>query len=362
MSGSGFTPLWASPPGATMLELMTRKGLTIDSLEKTLALTEDRTRALLDGRAPINLDLARSISRVLGGSPEFWLARDCQYWDDLDRVEADKWVSTLPTFFMRQRELISKSRDRLSRIDECLQFFGLENVHAWSDKYQPTVASARYRRHSDMLQPGATSVWLRQGERVAEHLALAPYDPDRFAAAMSEVRSLTRRADPRVFIPALQRAYADVGVAVAVVQAPPGCSVSGAVIRTATNPLIVLSGRYLSDDHFWFTVMHESAHVLFHEQQQAVLDVFDQSTTPADSESEKEADRFASEVLVPQEHLTSLRAAPLTARSVVSAAHRAGVAPGIVVGALQHAGVLAYTRLNSLKRRYVWQGAVLAPK
>ena len=37
-------------------------------------------------------------------------------------------------------------------------------------------------------------------------------------------------------------------------------------------------------------------------------------------------------------------------------ARAAGVAPGIVVGQLQFAGLIGYDQLNTLKRRYRWNG------
>ena len=74
-----------------------------------------------------------------------------------------------------------------------------------------------------------------------------------------------------------------------------------------------------------------------------------------DSVQEDEANRFAEEILIPKEFTSELTTLSLTSRDVIRFSVRAGVAPGIVVGQLQHRGRLARNRLNGLKRRFRWE-------
>lgn len=70
---------------------------------------------------------------------------------------------------------------------------------------------------------------------------------------------------------------------------------------------------------------------------------------------EAEADRFAASLLIPPKHHRELFSLGPNKRKVVAFAETIGIAPGIVVGRLQHEGLVPYTHLNGLKVRYTWQ-------
>ena len=74
------------------------------------------------------------------------------------------------------------------------------------------------------------------------------------------------------------------------------------------------------------------------------------SSRPADEPREAEAARFSRDVLVPSAAVREL-AMPNTDAAVREFAARIGVAPGIVMGRLQHDGYWPYSRGNDLKRR-----------
>ena len=134
-----------------------------------------------------------------------------------------------------------------------------------------------------------------------------------------------------------------------VVRTPKGCHASGATRFTSDSKAILqLSARHLTDDHFWFSFFHEAAHLLLHGKR-LFLEMKDVA-----SAEEREADLFAEQMLIPQEWRKEFEALRGRARDVVRFARQIGIAPGIVVGQLQHKGWLAANRLNWLKRRYLW--------
>jgi hypothetical protein len=72
-----------------------------------------------------------------------------------------------------------------------------------------------------------------------------------------------------------------------------------------------------------------------------------------DEEHEAEADRFAADQWIPPaaaQKLQGLR----SEQEEKAAAMALGIAPGIVVGRLQHEGWLPRTHLNGLKVSYLW--------
>jgi HTH-type transcriptional regulator / antitoxin HigA len=71
------------------------------------------------------------------------------------------------------------------------------------------------------------------------------------------------------------------------------------------------------------------------------------------STEEQEANRFATDVLIPRAHQPELMTIALDDRSVAAFAQQLGVHPGIVVGQLQHRKRIGWDHaLTRLKARY----------
>ena len=137
----------------------------------------------------------------------------------------------------------------------------------------------------------------------------------------------------------------------AIVRAPRGCRASGATrFLSANKALLMLSFRYLSDDHFWFTFFHEGGHLLLHSEKSLFLEGADMPS----SREEEEANDFAARALIPLEFQPLLAGLNADARGVIRFARQVGVSPGIVVGQLQHLGRVDRGQLNGLKRRFRW--------
>ena len=356
---SGLTPRWASPPGETISAVLNERQIAVEQFASQINLTEDEAQQLLLGTYAITLGLARDLSRSLGGATEFWMTREAQYREDLTTVYADQWAEQFPVNQMAELGWINRPTDWHQRIEQVFEFFDIEDVKDWESEYEVQISDARFRSSKTFSLDHATaSVWFRACERAADLLGqdLKEFDVRRFEQVLPEIRTLTKRKDPRSFIPELTRICASVGVAVVVVPAPSGCPASGAARMYKGRPLIQLSGRYLSDDHFWFTFFHEAAHVILHDLTLPFVD--EMEFEGHDSGAEEEANSYANAIIF-NAYLPTAKDAKRGRRHVISVALKNGVAAGLVVGYLQHSGQLAYNRLNTLKRRYIWQGTIL---
>jgi HTH-type transcriptional regulator/antitoxin HigA len=352
-----FTPLWASPPGRTIRTRLDEIGLGVPEFAERLGTPVPVALGLLDGQETITIDLARRLSGLLGASAEFWVARDCQYRDDLVRVETSQWLEELPVREMTKFGWIPPQPDGASRADACLSFFGVGDLAQWRSAYEPVLAATRMRTSTIMpSRRPAVAAWLRKATQDADTIATAPWDATALQNSLDAVKALTRVKHPGIFLPRLQSLLASSGVALVVLRALPGCPASGAALFLSPDrAMIAVSGRFLADDQFWFTVTHEIGHLLLHQLDHAILDD-PSSPGGADAPEEQEANQFAAETLLPAGIRAQVPAWALTVRDVISLAQAAGVSPGIVVGQLQFTGRVGYDQLNSLKRRYTWNG------
>ncbi|MFB9971518.1 ImmA/IrrE family metallo-endopeptidase [Pseudoroseomonas cervicalis] len=354
-----FEPNWVSPPGDTIAELLAHRSLSLVDFAERIGTPVATADELARGLVQIDRPLAERLERALGPSATFWINREAQYRADIARLgsrattAADKaWVQGLPTRDMVAFGWIRATETFAEKLAECLRFFAVPNVDAWHRQYGGAAAVAAFRMSSAFeSRPGAVSTWLRWAEIVSGRAECRPWAPEKFRAKLDEIRRMTWVKDPAVFLPKLRKICADCGVAVVVARTPSGCPASGATrFLTPDKALMVLSFRYRTDDQFWFTFFHEAGHLLLHGKDALFLEDGSDVTSP----EEAEANEFAARLLIPDALLTEFRALRPLPKDIFDFARRAEVAPGMIVGQLQHHNRLGKDRLNYLKRRYSW--------
>lgn len=358
-----FEPRWASAPGETILQALEERGRDVEDLARWLELSDPQARRLLTGEARLDEQAAGTLARYLGGSQSFWLGRERRYLENRAWVSADALAERLPISELVKRGWLQKSATWRERAESCLEFFGVNSEAEWNSLYGSALANARFRRSARLTVSNASvAAWIRRAEIESTEIITEVWSASALRTALPEIRDLTRITNPEVFIPRLQALCSKAGVALIVLATPPECPVSGAALYTRQKvPMIVLSARYLSDDHFWFTFFHEAGHLLLHDIESSPF--IDELGPEADdmSNHEVEADEFARSVLLDERRgsIEVRRSSGPTIREIVAFASRQGISPGIVVGQCQHDGLLGFDRRNDLKRKYRWDGAAL---
>jgi len=206
-------------------------------------------------------------------------------------------------------------------------------------------------RQSQRFEPcaEAVSAWLRQGEIEAQRIDCSPFDKKLFQKLLDETRVLTR-TEPEEFQPNIIELCASAGVAVVFIPDLPKTGVCGATRWLGGKAVIQLSLRYRSNDHLWFTFFHEAGHIIKHGRKDIFLEGNGMS-----GEKEEEANAFARDKLIPAAiYKQFLQHSSHTLAEIESFADDIGIAPGIVVGRLQHEGLIPRNRGNKLKVFYHW--------
>ncbi|WP_426954572.1 ImmA/IrrE family metallo-endopeptidase [Muricoccus radiodurans] len=343
-----------------MAAILTARSLSREGFAEALGESLETVHRLLLGLQEVDDGLAARVSEYLGSSRGFWMAREAQYRSDVVRIrrretlaERETWLKQFPVREMAALGWIRNSRSPGEAAEECLRFFGVPDVAAWQVRYSGATAAAAFRMSgAARTDPGAVTAWLRWAELVAGLTPCAPWDREAFRDRLGAVRRMTWKKDPATFLPLLRDLCAEVGVAVVVARTPRGCPASGATrFVSPTKAMMVLSFRYRSDDQFWFTFFHEAGHLLLHGREELFLE----GSGETGSDEEREANEFAETMLVPPRSRAEFLALHPGKDAIIRFARKAGVAPGLIVGQLQHKGrVPMDDRLNNLKRRYAW--------
>lgn len=118
-----------------------------------------------------------------------------------------------------------------------------------------------------------------------------------------------------------------------------GTYLDGAAFLTPQgNPTAALTLRYDRVDNFWFTLVHELAHIKLHlkTSKVAFFDDTDGCSYEAEKIEEREANQFAKDMLVPQSALNSLHPDTLiTKEQICALAEKLKRSPAIIAGRIR---------------------------
>jgi plasmid maintenance system antidote protein VapI/Zn-dependent peptidase ImmA (M78 family) len=359
MNENSFEPNWMSAPGATIIDILEERGLSSEEFAELLGYSLERTQKLLNGKTAITKDVARLLAKTIGGTENFWMSREEQYRGGVARLQSagdtnagKAWLDEIPLKDMVKFGWISSKSNLEEKVDSCLQFFNVPNVTDWRNKYRNVLSAVAFRTSPKMeSEPGAVLAWLRYGEIKSEEINCKPWNANGFERELIKIRRLTRKKNPKTFIPELRTLCAKHGVALVVARAPAGCRASGATYFVNSHKaMLLLSFRYLSDDQFWFTFFHEAGHLLLHSH----TSLFLEDGSDVTLKEEHEANLFAQNILVPPEARVELSELPAAQRDIMRFSIKVGVSRGIIVGQLQHMKKIPPDKLNWLKHRFKW--------
>lgn len=352
-----FQPDYATPPGETLAETIQSLGMSQSDLARRMDRPIKTINEIIQAKAAITADTALELERVLGVPASFWMNMESTYREHLARRRAaeqlevdEQWLGSLPVKTMQQRGWITKTADKSALMEALLIFFGCASVAGWMDAWKnPMVA---YRK-SPRLQskPEALAAWLRKAEMEGRKQTCAPYSEERFKEALTRLKRATQ-LPPQDWRPAIQRECNNCGVAYVILPELPGTHASGAARQLSDDCLLIVqTGRYKDDGHFWFTFFHEARHVLQGKLRREWLVEYDGK----EDALEADANAFAREFLIPSDEIRKTRAengGKLPVKAGEDLAKKLGIAPGIVAGRLQYDR--AWTRFtgNQLKRSY----------
>jgi HTH-type transcriptional regulator / antitoxin HigA len=356
-----YMPNYASPPGDTLQEVLEERGMSQAELAERTGRPKKTINEIINGKAAITPETALQLERVLGIPASFWNNRERHYREALARIEEQErlqkqvsWLNAFPVKAMIKLGWIQCYQDKVEQLGEVLNFFAVASPEQWEAIWCSTDV---FFRKSQAFQSdlSAVTAWLRRGEIEAAKIPCAIYDANKFKEALQQIRPLTVEP-PQNFQKEVVRLCAEAGVAVVFVPQIPKTRTSGAT--RWLNPhkaLIQLSLRYQTDDHLWFSFFHEAGHILLHGKRDVFLE--GKSVQGAEEEErEQEANKFAADILISPAELKRFLASDRQRNKagILQFATEIGIAPGIVVGRLQHDGVFPANYCNDLKQKFEW--------
>ena len=361
-----YKDIIAFHPGYYVKDIIEELEMNQCEFAKRLEITDKTLSKLLSGEAPMSNEIAKKMSQMLGTSVEVWLELQKKYEDQCCQIE--------------QLQELEKETKCLADIDYSY-FINLNVVAPTKDKNEKVqnlrkylqVASLCTLGKPDLLAACKTSVpevelkhvinanaWIQTGINFAKSMICEPFDEKKLKNSLMEIRQMTMQ-DFTVFYPQLKKMLAECGVALVALPYLRNSGINGAVKWLNNDKvLLLINDRKKTADSFWFALFHELKHIL-QNRKKAVYIFYEHKSDSRltlgadDEESEKEANQFAANFLLPpKQYQKFVTAGDFREEKVKRFAEEIGVNFSIIIGRLQHDGHVDWKdKLSGLKEQYV---------
>lgn len=287
-------PIEAPDPISAILFRMEEEGLKQADLVPYFG-TRSRVSEVLGRKRPLTVNMIRALSSGLGISTETLVGVGAAEVTQTEKDEVD-W-GRFPVKEMIARGWLQKlSNKAVKSTEELVQgFISNVGVEFGSTAFRRTLGGDAYSPATKY----ALYAWLARVIQKARERksSLGPFDRDRLTATfMRELAQLSWfDHGPILAVEFLEKH----GIAVVIEPHLKGTLLDGAAMQDEDgSPIIGLTLRFDRLDNFWFTLLHEAAHLWKHvDREETFLDNLDSSS---DDRREVEANRIAKEALIPR--------------------------------------------------------------
>lgn len=336
-------------PGVTLADKLKEMEMSVKEFAVRVSKPEKTIFAVISGNSSITTEMAVSFETVTKIPASFWLRKQQMYDEYIVRKKKEEdarasieWMRLFPYAEMVKREWIAATRIPEERVRNLFEYFSVSSEKAWADYYLNRQLKLAFRISlSSTTDPHAMSIWLRKGELQAlEEEMTTAFDEKRVKRMIPAMKQLMVD-EPEDFFDQLKELCRSCGIILIATPTLPKAPINGATRWIKDNPVIQLSGRYKGYDNLWFNFFHEVGHILLHGKKEIFLE--NAGLTGQDEEKEKEADAFASSILLSStEELEFLHNSSFSEASIIEAAKRYNTHPSILVGRLKHLKVMEY--------------------
>ncbi len=366
-------PAEVFPPGDWIREALDDRGWSQADLADILGRPSQLVNELIAGKKIVTPETAKGLAQAFEGTTaEFWLNADSAWQLHLKRSQApDPSVGLRARIYSKApiREMVKRQWIEFSSNPSVLEKTLLDFLEVQDLNESPPVLATAARMGTGYDQFNASQLaWICRAKHLGRAVPVSrPFDKRSRQVVWDSLRLLM--ADPTE-IRHVPRVLSEAGIRFLVLEHLTKTRIDGACIwLDRSSPVVVVSLRYGRIDNFWFTLMHELAHVFNgdgREDDPAVdIDLVGEAREAKENKPERErkADEVAEGALIDGETLDDFvtRVGPLfSERTIRNFATLHGVHPGIVVGQLHNRGV-HYSKFRKLLvnvREHIVQSAL----
>ncbi len=330
-------------PGESLLEVLESTGMSQTELANRIGLHKKTINEIIKGKKPISPNTALKLSLVFGASEKFWNNLQKNYDETVARLELEKELekgkTIVPKYTVYSQlvkfGLVKKATTARDKAENLLQFFSVASFDTLSKVYQ--IESIAYRKtNTKEVSKENLKAWLRFGEIEAAKIETKVFSLEKLKLLLPKIKKLNL-LEPNEYSSQLVNILAECGIALVFLPYFKNTYVNGATRWINPNKVsIMVTPKNKMEDILWFTLFHELGHVVKHSKKENYISFWDEDNLNENHiDREKEADKFASEMIISQKNWNQfLKNSLYTYSEIRKFAKEVKVKPGIVAGRL----------------------------
>lgn len=340
-----LTPARVVAPGKILLRELEARGWTQTDLATIINRPVQTINEIVNEKKKITPETALEFAEAFGTSAEFWNNLEANYRLHLAKKEKDEseikrrsqLYSVAPVSELIKREWID-STDSTDELDRSVcQFLEIESLD------EPPKLAVNFR-YSPQQQPeiNAQIAWLKRVEHLSKCQDVQKFKMKELKKSIPSLLSYAENPEQIQEIPSF---FLNLGVHFVIVPHLNKTYLDGAAFYLNEHPVIALTLRYDRIDAFWFTLMHELAHIVMGHNGLYL----DNLQKLEENQWETEANQVAKNWLISLEDLKIFinRTQPkFSSKAIIAFAQSQKRHPGIILGRLQHEGLVPYKNLK----------------
>lgn len=354
-----LTPFRPVSPGEVLLEELEARGWTQADFAYITGRPVQTINEIVMGKKAIIPQTAITFSKALGTSAEYWLNLENAYRlalakhpsSDDEITRKSKIYSLGPIKELVKRNWVQvRDPKNLDQLEVAVRNF--YEIPSLDD--EPEYEAAARQSASDTELNTAHRAWFFRVKHMAKQETAMPYSKKRLEKSLPSIRDLCRSEERTAKV---KETLANVGIRFVIVEHLPQTKIDGGSLwLDSQTPVVALSLRYDRFDCFWFTLMHEIAHILYEDSRERAM--VDDNLVGRSGEDdaqlnkiEERANQWAGDFLIPRAQLEAfiMRLGQyVSANEVYTFAVAVHVHPAIVVGQLQHRQKVPWTHFRTI--------------
>lgn len=346
-------PAEGFPPGDFIQEEIKERGWSQEDFAQIIGKPLPTVNQIIKGKRAIIPETAKKIAAAFGNSPQFWMNLETS-WQlyNIESVDEEqikdnaRLYDLLPIREMQRRCWIKGTKTPVELEQELKTFFGVQNL---SERQRLGQVARMSATHEQALV--AFDAWCRRSFLVSQLVQTEKFIKSKIPNLIKKLRLFFSEPEEVRHVPQI---LAEFGIRLVVVEHLKGTHLDGAaILYSESKPVISISMRYGRLDYFWFTLIHELAHIYHGDGTKCDIDI----EKKTDDEVELLANNFAASTLIPSEQMKSFmqRTTPIYSTTrIVNFANRMGVHPAIVIGQLkfyEDKDIIGWDRFSRLHNR-----------
>ncbi|MBR8829212.1 MAG: HigA family addiction module antidote protein [Gomphosphaeria aponina SAG 52.96 = DSM 107014] len=328
-------------PGDILTMELEARGWTQKDLAEIMDRPAQTINAIINAKKEITPETAIELAAAFDIPAEFWTNLETNYRlhlakknDDHEAISRRRRLYELVPL----SELIKKKWLPQTKTLEELETAVCDFLNITSPTETPQLAVNF--RHNHSLEPEDTALiaWLKRVEHLAKVQSVGKFDPEELKSAIPEILSYAHTQEDITKVPPL---LMSLGVHFVIVPHLSKTYLDGATFTMENHPVIALTLRYNRIDSFWFTLMHELAHIIAGHEGIYLDDLKKLEDNP----QEKEANQLSCHWLIDTHafgEFVATHSSRFSTKAIEQFAASQQRHPGIIVGRLHYEGKISY--------------------